>query len=119
MHPNDTLRGRLIAFEREDEKHLRQKFGYWRMVEERMIREELLASGVEPTVFNISKRVEENHASDVPFREQSSRLRANTPIVQSNAFTQEELAFLVEHFTGANDPIAQSVLAKALAQTKK
>lgn len=30
-------------------------------------------------------------------------------------FTKEELERLVEHFAGANDPVAQSILAKALA----
>lgn len=33
---------------------------------------------------------------------------------RSLAFTVEEVERLIEHFAGANDPVAQSILAKAL-----
>lgn len=33
---------------------------------------------------------------------------------RSVAFTKEEIERLIEHFAGANDPVAQSILSKAL-----
>lgn len=71
-HPNDTLGGKLLAFEREDEKHLRRKLGYWRMVEDRMVRDQLAAEGVTPDQWGfwseISRRMVENHKDDASFK---------------------------------------------------
>lgn len=110
---NDTLNGRLFAYEREDQKHLRRSTGYWRMVEERMIRGELEAEGIEPTVFAVSARVIENHRHDITYRETSRRFGKALGRAGAGVFTPEELRFLAAHFEGANDPTAQAILAKA------
>lgn len=120
---NDTLGGLLYAHEREEEKHLRRCLGYWRMVEERMIRDQLAAEGwheANPGAwigFEISRRVEANHRNDPTLREmQAARPIAVVRSAQAEQrFTVEEMERLSQHFAGANDPVAQSILAKALA----
>lgn len=111
-HPNDTLNGRLFAYELEDQKHLRHSTGYWRMVEERMIRSELEAEGVEPTVFRVSARVVENHRNDITYRETSRKFASRAHREANSLFSRDELTFLAAHFEGANDPTAQAILAK-------
>lgn len=115
---NDTLGGLLYAHERPEERHLRRCTGYWQMVEERMIRDQLLADGWPPEKyigFEISRRVIENHRSDATYREIGEARAARQPPRPDTRFTPEELERLLEHFAGANDPVAQSILAKALA----
>lgn len=67
-HPNDTLNGKLYAWERPEEKHLRRKLGYWHMVEERMHRAQLAAEGVPSDApgfwMHLARRIEETHKDD-------------------------------------------------------
>lgn len=115
-HPNDTLNGRLFAYEREDEKHLRGKLGYWRMVEERMVRGEIEAEGGDPTnIFEISRRITENHKNDPTFREQQEAQRAARPVriaVPDITFSMEELLDMREKYEGSNTEIGQGIRAK-------
>lgn len=112
---NDTLKGRLLAYERPEEKHLRRKTGYWRMVENRMVRQQLIDEGHDPDhigfIFKVSNRVSQNHANDATYREISaSLLRAAGPAPANlGPFTQEQMFFLAEHFAFANDPVAQDI----------
>lgn len=117
---NDTLGGRLYAFERPNEKHLRRCTGYWQMVEERMIRDQLTAEGWRGYMgTEISRRVIHNHRNDATYSEICEARRAAAPAATpSGHLTPEEMERLVEHFAGANDPVAQSILAKALASLK-
>lgn len=121
-HPNDTLQGKLLEWEREDQKHLRSRFGYWRMVEERMVRYELEREGHDPNefgfIFKVSKRITENHRNDPTLREQQAAARAaQGPVTPSEhaSFTREELERLIEHFGMANDPVTLSIHSKAWA----
>lgn len=126
MHPNDTLQGKLFAWEREDEKHLRHSLGYWMMVEKRMIRAEIAAEGGDPAdVFEIAARRTALHANDETFADQCRRMSAEreaSALVlwlsgdgqRGLDFTKTELEFLRDHFEGANDPTAQTILAKVL-----
>lgn len=110
-HPNDTLNGRLLPYELDEEKHLRSKMGYWLMVEERMITEQMIAEGKDSKsqsfYFEVKRRVMENHKNDIPFSQQTVRRVENH--TEAIPFTREELERLVEHFGMANDPIAQSI----------
>lgn len=126
-HPNDTLCGRLYAYERPEDRHLRGKIGYWRSVEKRMIRAQLAKEGWvgdwkddKYIEFEISRRIVENHANDLTLREQQAAVRRQRPatVQPSNKFTEEEFERLAEHFAGANDPVSQSILAKAIQALK-
>lgn len=116
MHPNDTLQGKLVdsEWERPEERHLRNKFGYWRMVEKRMIRAQIVAEGGDPdNVFEVSRRVEQNHKHDLSLREwQALHPVKQGPKTSSAYFTDEELMNLLDRYQGANDPVSQSILAK-------
>ncbi len=118
-HPNDTLNGILLAWERPEEAELRSKLGYWRLVEKRMIRKELIAEGFDPNAlefeFLIEKRVGENHQNDPTFKEQQDTVRKLAPPIQTTQlfFSLEELARLAEHFVAANDPVTQEIYRKA------
>lgn len=132
-HANDTLNGRLYAYELEEEKHLRRKFGYWLHVEERMIREQLRAEGRPEAdlpghdlAFRklFDERRRENHKGDESYRETSQRLQRQWADDERRRFaageserraslSRAELELIVEHFQGANDPVALSLLRKA------
>lgn len=114
MHPNDTLNGALLEFEREDQKHLRRSLGYWRMVERRMIRAALIEEGAEPSEHAISKRVTENHANDESYRETSARLTRYVPPNTTMTLTIREWLWLADRLEGTNHPVGQAILAKAL-----
>lgn len=112
---NDTLNGLLLQHERKEEMHLRNKFGYWRMVEKRMLREQLIAEGVTDETelhFAIIRRVEQNHKNDITYKESSAAFSAGAKVRPSTDFTREELEFLRDHFAMANDPTAVAILAK-------
>lgn len=116
---NDTLGGWLLAWEREGEKHLRGKTGYWRHVEERMIRAILRFEGkvLEPgwDRFEIAARVEANHRNDFTFREISAAISARaTPAPPP--LTDEEWRYLADLLAMANDPIGRSIAEKAAAR---
>jgi len=122
-HPNDTLNGKLLAWERPEDRHLRNKIGYWRMVEERMIRAELEAEGWTGgdwkdgryIGFEISRRVMENHKNDPTLREMQEAARAAQPVtirVPDIAFSMEELLDMREKYEGSNTEIGQGIHAK-------
>lgn len=73
---NNTLNGRLLAHVRPEDERLRHSFGFWRVIEERMIREEMIAEGLDPKSpaghFEVQRRVTENHKNDHTFREISA-----------------------------------------------
>lgn len=115
---NDTLDGLLFAHERPEEKHLRRKLGYWRMVEVRMIRAQIAAEAITDPLevqFETVRRLANNHANDISFRESSRRHSPRDVLEPRERFTRKELQFLALHFAGANDPVAYSILVKALA----
>lgn len=127
MHPNDTLNGRLLAHEKPEERELRGKLGYWRMVEERMIRAELAKEGVEPTPDIIRQRVAANHRNDMSYRDYQEKVLFPRWRAQSRArfeagetqrevpFTRPQLELILERFTGANDPEGQAIAEKVAA----
>jgi hypothetical protein len=110
---NDTLDGKLFDYEIEGEKHLRDKLGYWRIVEKRMILNRLIAESIVPegtkpndraAIFLISSEVTKNHAADLSYRQiqDLGRYRRPPSVAKIDvAFTEEELMFLVEQFSGA------------------
>lgn len=118
MHPNDTLNGKLFEFEIEEEKHLRGNFGYWRMVEDRMIREKLIKQGHDPAdrgfLFLVSREREANHANDVPYRASViTKVKSDKA-----AFNAAELEYMADMFRDANHPLAQSIYEKAIGLLK-
>lgn len=70
----------------------------------------LAAFRLEQRVDAIQRRI---HRNKPTFRERSAAFAARQPVARREAFTPEELARIAEHFAGANDPIGQSILAKA------
>lgn len=117
-HPNDTLNGALYAHEREDEKHLRHRLGYWRMVEEREVREELIAAGHDPNGEfwrMMELAVMANHVHDVSFKV-SGMVRQQAAAEREMAYEaarDEAIKALREIAAGHNDPrtLAISVLS--------
>ena len=95
---------------------MRGRLGYWKMVEERMIRAELAAEGVKPSISELSRRRTLNHAGDASYAEISRALAATARKAPSSEFTAEELAVLAERFAFANDPVSQSILSKVEAR---
>lgn len=118
-HPNDTLNGVLLAFEVDCEKHLRGKFGYWRMVEERMVRRQIVAEGGNPTdTLEVSRRIVLNHKDDLLFRERQEAARATLPNNLANepiSFTHEELLELEDRYNGSNTEVGQRIWDKVFA----
>lgn len=126
---NDTLSGRLLEWERPEEHHLRSKLGYWRMVEERMVRAELEAAGWTPPPskfegldaqtqidFEVTRRIGENHRSDATYAEISAAAAARmTRSALPPRFSREQLSRLVELHADANDPVTASVAQVAQA----
>lgn len=111
MNSNDTLNGQLFQWETDDEKHLRHQFGYWRMVEERMIRADLEAQGIAPTYFTIQAKVQENHANDVPYKATSANVVKSIQL--SSTDSQKAIDALRKIAEGCNDArrLAMEVLA--------
>ena len=120
---NDTLSGRLYEFEREEEKHLRNSFGYWHMVEMRMIRNQMIAEGWDPNDIRFhveaSNRRDANHANDFSSQECLGWATKFITRSSSNDFTREELQYLIERFEYANDEVGRSIHAKALAKMQQ
>lgn len=116
MHPNDTLNGKLLEWERSDQKHLRNKFGYWRMVEERMVRAQMVREGKDPDgtegFFEIQRRIRENHANDEPYRAKKLSIQGIEIELNGVQLTPEERAYLRELFEDANNPLARSIYEK-------
>lgn len=121
MHPNDTLNGRLLAHELPEERHLRRKLGYWRHVEERVVRAELIAEGHDPNALGfwskLSARIIENHKDD------KRPLMFSGAIHQQAAYERDEMVRLATDAAvqalrdirdGHNDPrgLAQAVLRR-------
>lgn len=115
----DTLCGRLVAWtlpeDREGDDPPYRKFGYWRMVEKRMIRAELIAAGLDPDDnFAIARRIEANHRNDPSLAERQAMARAaQPPRTPALAFTRDELEHLASLFQDANDPTSRAIGAKA------
>lgn len=127
-HPNDTLNGKLLAWVRPGDEENRHRFGFWHMVEKRMIRAMIEAEGGDPRdTMEISKRLIENHKDDIShkdYQEQvlkprwaaEARARFDRGETERKAsFTKAELVWLVEHLEGTNDPLGGSVLSKVSA----
>lgn len=130
-HPNDTLNGKLLAWERPEDKHLRRRFGYWQMVEERMVRAQLEEEGVAPDspcfFMSVAKRIEENHKDDPkpwklsgPADGRWGAVRQQVAFERDNAVEQAKdaaVAALREIEAGHNDPrdLARKVLAQLAA----
>jgi glycine/D-amino acid oxidase-like deaminating enzyme len=126
-HPNDTLNGKLLAWERPEDKHLRRRFGYWQMVEERMVRAQLEEEGVAPDspcfFMSVAKRIEENHKDDPkPWKLAGPADGRWGAVRQQAAFERdaaverakdEAIKALIEIRDGHNDPraLAAQVLA--------
>ena len=117
MHSNDTLCGTLLYHERPEEAHLRGAFGYWRMVENRAIREMFLCYGIEPEHYTISHVSTAIHKHDITFQESSRAFSARATRNYAD-FTDEELSHLAEHFAMANDPVSISIAVKAMSRLK-
>lgn len=117
MHPNDTLNGRLLEYENADELHFRNKLGYWRMVEDRMITKKLVGLGYDPTNFSfqflMAREREGNHANDVPM--------SASPCVSgmSSEFTRSELEYMADMFRDANSPEAQAIYEKVISRLNR
>lgn len=96
-------------------------FGWAHAEERRMIRDHLLRRGWTADdmglYFRISRIQQRLHKYDLPFRELQRLYALARPVVVPTGapvdFTWEELARLVEHFAGANDPVTASIAAKA------
>lgn len=109
----ETLDGKLLEWEDKDQHHLRNAFGYWRMVEKRMIRAQITAEGGDPDAFQaVSRRVDANHKDDPSLRERQKAQGLLVRRAGSTQLTGEELQFLADHFEGANDPLALEILRK-------
>lgn len=84
-----------------------------------MIRADLAAEGWQDRNpeswigFEISRRMIENHKGDATLREIQAAWPKPRPAAEP--WTREELERLVEHFSGANDPVALSIGGKAAA----
>lgn len=129
-HPNDTLNGKLLAWERPEDKHLRRKLGYWHMVEERMHIAQLEEQGITretPGFFSIlAKRFEDTHKDDPkPWKHSGhgGAIRQQAAFEVGNAIDQAKdaaVAALREIEAGHNDPrdLARKVLAQLAAAEK-
>ena len=104
----------------KDETPLHRKLGYEHAVERARIREHLIRRGWSPSdlafEFRITRIQDRIHKHKPTMRERQQAWLAKQPQPKPSViFTPEELAFLVEHFEGANHPLAQSIYAKASA----
>lgn len=110
-----TANSHLFEHELDDEKHLRDKPGYWRMVEERMVTEQMLREGRDPKepsfYFDVKRRVIENHKDDTLRRDRQRETKAT----QTISFTVEELEHLVQHFAMESGPVSRSIFDMAYA----
>lgn len=101
-------------------KHLRNRFGWQHLVETTYYRERALAEGCDPfgIQYEVSRRYVAAHANDMNLRERHAFFGVGRHRVAASpdAFTAEDLAFLIEHFEDANDPQAAAILAKATDQ---
>lgn len=128
MHPNDTLNGKLIAWELPEERHLRNRFGYWHNVEERMVEVCLAIEGItretDRFFYNrVSQALMRNHRDDPkPWHQDRRGLSRWGGVRQQAAYEREaairhaELAAIIalrKIATGHNDPmnLALEVLA--------
>lgn len=110
---NDTLRGGLVMWERPEDAHLRRKFGYWKMVQDRAAIELAACWGVTLDVFALGRIHEAAHRDDWTYREISAAVSARATKAPSS-FNDEELVAIIERFAGANDEVGQTIHKKAL-----
>ena len=94
---------------------IERKFGYSHVMERAAIRAELVAAGEPDDMrlhFKVVSEQERRHKDDPTFAERCAAFRARQPKAREG-FTREELDRIAEHFAGANDPVAISILEKA------
>lgn len=110
-----------------DTMPLHRKFGYSRFVEENAIRERLRAEADYPPGYSMELELvvcaayDAAHKNDPTYAENSKRLREKWPATPEKPrfdLTKEEIAFLIDHFTGANDPLVVGILEKLKANQK-
>lgn len=98
-----------------------QPFGWAHMMQERAIWAHLLASGRDPRKstkwamlpFKLKARLERDYHRRKP----PIGVRRTIPAApRLEDFTADELAMIAERFAGANDPVGQSIHAKAEAR---
>lgn len=94
-----------------------QKFGYEVEREKAQIRWELAGIPMDPIRrhFAVEAEYTRRHASEPTYAEIGAARRARddfSTLTHRLQLTTEELAFLSEHFDGANDPMAAAILAK-------
>lgn len=92
------------------------RFGAHFNAEMALIRSMLLSYGIEPDYVTCQAIRIKSYDRNESYAEYQKRVlfpRWAAQAKPSNNFTQEELAFLVEHFDGANHPLAQTIQAKA------
>lgn len=129
-HPNDTLNGKLVAHLRPDDLPNVNRFGFWRTLERRVIRERLIGEGHDPDSLTFFALVENemvaNHANDISNQDYQRQLEAkwaaaakerfdNGDSERSLAFNKAELEYLRDLFEGANSPEAISIREKVRA----
>lgn len=110
----EEAEGRARRRAREDAIPIEHKFGYAAAIEKEEIERSLLRRGVPmpQRYFEIERIYQERHANDPSYAERSAAFRARQA-PPSPSFTAEELQHMMEHFAGANDPIAASIAEKA------
>lgn len=97
------------------------KFGAGAHIEREVYRRKIIASGWKPdrdtsldfeTVlrFEIERHRQEFHRQDSHYREYSNITRSKAV---SDVFTADELEHIIDHFSCANDPFVQELVAKA------
>jgi hypothetical protein len=107
-----------------DTTPIHRKLGYEHAVERQRIRAHLIRRGHDPHAlafeFRVT-RIQDRIAKYKPtFRQRQDAARergekwvATHPVTRPT-FDRDELLFLIEHFEGANHPLAQSVYTKAV-----
>jgi hypothetical protein len=94
-----------------------RRFGAHFNAEMALIRSMLLSYGLEADYMTLQSVRERSYSRHETFAEYQKRV-LDKKIVRAppSGFTKEELAFMIEHFEGANDPLVQSILEKARLQ---
>jgi len=105
------------------------KFGYAVNVEKSAIRDRLIVAGADPKdrrlIFDVEREYQEAHKDDLTFRQRQDLARwrgekwvTPHPAPPAPKFTNEEIEMIKARFAGSNDPVGQSIYAKALRMTE-
>lgn len=94
-----------------------RRFGAHTNAEFHLIESMLRSYGLPDDYMTMQSIREKSYSRIESFAEYQKRV-LDKKIVRTppSAFTKEELAFMIEHFEGANDPLVQSILEKARFQ---